>query len=49
MFGVFVEIFLILVLFTSLMFWINLSSRLGRMERKLFDKSKIKYTDGDNT
>lgn len=40
----------IFLLFISLYkFWADLSSRMTRVERKIFDKSKIKYTDGDNT
>ena len=30
-------------------FWITLSKQLLPTEQKLFDKAKLKYTDGDNT
>lgn len=49
MFVVFAEILLVLVVFSLLMFWFNLSTRVDNIERRVFDKSKIKYTDGDNT
>lgn len=30
-------------------FWAFLSKRLLTTEQRLFDKAKLKYTDGDNT
>ena len=35
--------------FSFAFFWAILSERVPVIERKLFDKSKLKYSDGDNT
>jgi hypothetical protein len=35
--------------FSFAFFWAILSERAPVIERKLFDKSKLKYSDGDNT
>ena len=32
-----------------ILLWTLVSSKLGTVGVKLFDKSKMKYTDGDNT
>ena len=44
----------LVVAFTSaaaslVLFWSLMSGKLDTVEVKLFDKSKMKYTDGDNT
>ena len=32
-----------------ILLWTLVSRKLGTVDVKLFDKSKMKYTDGDNT
>ena len=32
-----------------ILLWTLVSHKLGTVDVKLFDKSKMKYTDGDNT
>ena len=45
----FIVLCMLLLCFSLYRFWTDLSSRMTRVELKLFDKSKLKYTDGDNT
>ena len=40
---------LIAIAFSLVFFGVFLSGRLNKMERKVFDKSQVNYTDGDNT
>jgi len=35
--------------FSLAFFWAMLSKRLPTTEQRLYDKAKMKYTDGDNT
>ena len=35
--------------FSFALFWAILSKKLLPAEQRLFDKAKLKYTDGDNT
>ena len=35
--------------FSLAFFWATLSKRLPTTEQRLYDKAKMKYTDGDNT
>tara|TARA_B100001094_G_C17445968_1_gene445900 strand:+ start:155 stop:289 length:135 start_codon:yes stop_codon:yes gene_type:complete len=37
------------VVFSFALFWAILSKKLLPAEQNLFDKAKLKYTDGDNT
>ena len=45
----FIVLCIFLLFFSLYRFWTDLSSRMTRVERKIFDKSKLRYTDGDNT
>ncbi len=40
---------LITIAFSLVLFGVFLSGRLNKMERKVFDKSQVNYTDRDNT
>ena len=37
------------VIFSFAIFWAILAKKLLPAEQRLFDKAKLKYTDGDNT
>lgn len=37
------------VIFSFAFFWAILAKKLLPAEQRLFDKAKLKYTDGDNT
>ena len=37
------------IVFSFAFFWAILSKKLLPAEQRLFDKAKLKYTDGDNT
>ena len=37
------------IVFSFAFVWAILSKKLQPAEQKLFDKAKLKYTDGDNT
>jgi hypothetical protein len=37
------------IVFSFAFFWTILSKKLLPAEQRLFDKAKLKYTDGDNT
>ena len=42
-------VMMIAIYASSVLFGIALSGNLNPIRRKLFDKSRLKYTDGDNT
>ena len=37
------------IMFSFAFFWAIFSKKLLPAERRLFDKAKLRYTDGDNT